>query len=229
MVMMKWRFIGLAIIVLCCALLAYVFDIRQYISLEYLQAKASYFSTFVAMHYVGSLCVYALLSVVMVAFSLPIVGPFTLLGGFLFGALPTLAVASIGVPLGATIAFLCIKYFFADMVAEKFAHKRDIFVAKINKYGASYLLTLNLITVVPFFAISALAALANVPLWTFMWTSAVGTFPMLAVYAFAGRTFADIKSVSDIFSPSLIVAFTLLALLSLIPMFLKRTNKVSDV
>jgi len=226
--MKKNRVILIGLIVLIIFAVLY-FCFRDYISLSYFQQKAHYFGTFVQSHYMASLCVYACLAVLTVTFSLPIVGPLTLLGGFLFGALPTLGVTCIAVPVGAAISFLSIRYFFSHLATDHFAEKRERFKAKMQKYGPSYLLTLNLVTVVPFGVICTLAALSGVSLWTLFWTSFVGSFPMLAVYSFAGRTFSEINSLGDLFSAPLILAFSLLALLSLIPMLLKRISSVDDV
>ncbi len=206
-----------------------VVRIEQYFSLDYLRGQALFLRTLVDTHYAGALAMYACVYVAIIACAVPVVGPLTLIGGFLFGTLSALMTATVAMTVGATTSFLLIRYLFASTVAQRFAAKREKFAQKVKQYGSTYILTLNLLTVVPFFVISTLAALTEVSIWAFVWTSAVGSFPMLAVYAFAGRKFAEITSLGDIFSPSLIFAFVLLALLSVIPMLVKRMQYVNEL
>jgi uncharacterized membrane protein YdjX (TVP38/TMEM64 family) len=67
-----------------------------------------------------------------------------------------------------------------------------------------------------------LAALADVPLFTFMWTTAVGSLPFLLIYAFAGRQLGTITSMSELFKPHIILLLLLLALLALLPMVIRK-------
>ena len=87
---------------------------------------------------------------------------------------------------------------------------------------ASYLLILQLVTIFPFFVVSTLAGLANVPLWIFIWTSLVGSFPSLLVYTLAGRQLGVIESVRDLFLPPILIVFVILILIVLLLLFLRK-------
>jgi uncharacterized membrane protein YdjX (TVP38/TMEM64 family) len=200
-----------------------------YFSLESLQAKASYLRTLVTFHYARSLCLYGLLYSLVVIIGIPAIGPLTLLGGFLFGALPTIVCALIAIAVGMTTSFLLIRTFFVQRLRVKFSRQLAQFSERTQKYGITYLLTLNLLTIVPFFLINTLAALSNVSLWSLLWTSLVGSAPMVMVYACAGKKFAEIDSISDIFSPSLIALFVVLIALSVVPLIMKRLKYINDL
>ena len=77
----------------------------------------------------------------------------------------------------------------------------------MDRNGASYLLTLRLIPVFPFFLINFLAGLTKVPLRTFLWTTSLGIIPGTVVFAFAGQQLGSINSPADILSKKVIAAF----------------------
>ena len=59
----------------------------------------------------------------------------------------------------------------------------------------------------PFFMINTFTALMPIKTWTFYWVSQVGMLPGTILYVFAGTQLSEIKSLSDIMSPILIVTF----------------------
>ncbi|HEV2917130.1 MAG TPA: VTT domain-containing protein [Candidatus Babeliales bacterium] len=208
-----------ALVILVCLGLYYG---KHYLSLGTLQQKAMYLRELVSTHYISSLIVYSVMYSVIVIIGIPTIGPLTMLGGFIFGALATILCALIAIAVGMTLSFLIIRSFFLPKLRIKFAHQQTQFASRMQKYGSTYLLTLNILTVIPFFVINALAALTGVSLWSLLWTSLVGSTPMLIIYACAGKKFAEINRVSDIFSPSIIIMFIILVALSIIPLIIKR-------
>ena len=153
-----------------------------------------------------------------------------MVGGFLFGFLPCIVYASISATLGTTISFLVIRYVLGNVIRGKYAQKLDRFNEKIASHGtASYLLTMQLMGIIPYFVINVLAALTNVPTITFVWTTFVGSLPILGVYAFAGGQLYSVESVKDIFSPSIIALLVVLVLVALLPLLLRFSRRVTDL
>jgi uncharacterized membrane protein YdjX (TVP38/TMEM64 family) len=217
-----------ALIILALCFLVY-FYAGHYFSLGALQQKSLYLRESVSVHYTAVLTLYTLLYTLSIVVGIPGIGPFTLLGGFLFGAIPALLASLVAITVGITSSFLIMRYFFAQTLGQKFAQKKVKFAERMQRYGPTYLITLNLLTIVPFFVINSLAVLSGVSVWTTVWTSIVGSIPMLIVYACAGKQFAEISSMRDLFSPQLIAAFIILILLSLIPLAIKRMNYGNDL
>jgi uncharacterized membrane protein YdjX (TVP38/TMEM64 family) len=100
--------------------------------------------------------------------------------------------------------------------------KLETFIKQLEQHGASYLLVLYLSALVPGFVLVPLAAVAKVPTRTFIWTTLLGNIPFVMVYSFAGKELGTITSIKDIFSPELLLAFVLLALIALAPILMKK-------
>jgi uncharacterized membrane protein YdjX (TVP38/TMEM64 family) len=96
------------------------------------------------------------------------------------------------------------------------------FNCELKQYGHLYLMTARLIPVFPFFLVNYLCGLTGLSLWTFTWATAAGIFPACLVYTFAGSQIGSISSPNDLVSPRLLLSFTLLAFLALLPMISKK-------
>ena len=110
-------------------------------------------------------------------------------------------------------------------MSELYAARVVKFRQALQEYGMSYLLMLHFSAVFPYFIINSVALFAEVPLKTILWTTVVGFFPQAFVYAFAGKKLGSIRSVGDVFSPTVVLAFLLLILLACIPILLKKYKK----
>jgi uncharacterized membrane protein YdjX (TVP38/TMEM64 family) len=149
----------------------------------------------------------------------------TLSGGFLFGALLGTLYVNAGATTGATLAFLFCRYAAGDWIQEKYLDKLITFNRELSENGYRYLLALRLIPLFPFFLINAGAGLTKIPLRTFVWTTSLGILPGSFVYAFAGKQLGSIESMGDIFSTEILIAFSLLALLVLVPVVVKYSKR----
>lgn len=207
------------------------FDLTSYLTLSFLQEKTAYLRSFVDRCYWCVLLSYLALYTLMVSCMIPGVGPATVLGGYLFGAYVGTFASLAALGMGVTISFLVIRYLLASLLPERWHKRRDAFVARVQKYGAWYIFTLNVVTVVPFAVINTLAALSDINVLKFVTASMLGSLPMIGMYAFAGRKFAELNSLSELFSPTFIGMLLLLAALSCIPIAIKRwtTMSIDDV
>ncbi|MGB8367310.1 MAG: VTT domain-containing protein [Candidatus Babeliales bacterium] len=217
----KTLIIGLFLI--CTIMLIQYFSIGEYLTLEQLKNNKNYLKELVGNNYWYSVVVYLGIYISVIALCIPATPPLTIVGGFLFGLIPGLSYAFIGATIGSTISFLIVRYVLKNTVSAYFQVQIEQFQKQMSIYGmAIYLLILQLATIFPFFMINTLAALAHVPLWVLIWTSAVGSFPSLFAYTLAGRQLCRIESVGDVFSPSIIIVFLLLILVALLPLFFRK-------
>jgi uncharacterized membrane protein YdjX (TVP38/TMEM64 family) len=201
--------------------------VYNYFTFASLKANRAYFQAAVQQHYWRSVLTFIGIYLAVIALLIPGMPPLTMVSGFLYGLLPGVLYAGIGAAGGATLSFLAIRYMLSNLVRGKYAQKLERFNEKIAVHGAAtYLLTMQLIGVIPYFIITTLAALANVSLFTFFWTTFVGSLPMLVIYTFAGRQLNFVESVSDIFSPSIILVLVILVAVSLLPLLLKFSRRV---
>ncbi len=204
--------------------------ITEWISLDQLKTHREYLQQVIANHYLLAVFCYISFYVTAVAFSLPIGAVLTVAGGFLFGIIAGTFYTNIGATVGATIAFLLVRYLIGDTVQQKYAVPLAQFNKSIERYGSNYLLVIRFIAVIPFFLVNALAGLTNLSLWTFIWTTAIGILPGSLVYAFAGQQLNEIESLRDIFSFNMLLVLFFLALLALLPVivtYLQQRYKIA--
>lgn len=196
--------------------------IGSVLTFENLKRHREEFLALVNAHYLQSAAAFIAGYVVFTGLSLPGAVIMTLAGGFLFGALPATLFIDIGATIGATFSFLIARYLLGKRLQEKYGNQLSTFNKEMEKNGPRYLLTLRLIPVFPFFLINFLSGLTNVPVKTFVWTTALGIIPATVIFAYAGRQIGTISAVSEILSARVIIALTVLAALALFPAVYNR-------
>jgi uncharacterized membrane protein YdjX (TVP38/TMEM64 family) len=196
--------------------------IGRQLTLENLQSHAAQLRDFSNNHYFASILAFILIYIIVTGFSLPGALPLTLAGGFLYKTLLAAVYVNIGATAGATLSFLFARYVAGTWVQQKYADKLSHFNAELDRNGSNYLLTLRLAPIFPFFLINIFAGLTRIPLKTFVWTTSIGILPGSLVYAYAGQQLGTIRNVRDIFTTRILIAFLLLAVLALLPVFVKK-------
>jgi len=194
----------------------FYFDVYQLLTLEAIQARLEQFQTWREQAPVKAIGFYFLAYLIVAALSLPGAAILTLLGGALFGLWTGFLIVSFASSIGATIAFLMARYLLRDTVEQRFSKRLATINEGVERDGAFYLFALRLVPYFPFFVINIVMGLTRIRLLTFYWVSQVGMLAGTFVYVNAGTSLAKIKSLSDIASPGLLLAFTLLGLLPVI-------------
>ncbi len=200
------------------------FDLQAYLTLEALKANRDRLLAFSEAHYGRSVALFVGIYILQTAFSLPGGAILTLAGGFLFGSLLGTVYVNLGATVGATLAFLAARYLLHDWVEHKFGNRVASFQEGFSRNAFSYLITLRLIPIFPFFLVNLLSGLTRVKLATYIAATAVGIIPGSFVYAFAGRQLGTINSLREIASPPVLMAFTLLGLLALTPIVYRKLS-----
>lgn len=196
-----------------------IFNLDQYLSLEYLKASQDKFETLYAQHRFPVIGAYFLIYVLVTALSLPGAAVMTLAGGALFGLVMGTLVVSFASTIGATLACLVSRYLLQNWVQSRYGDKLAAINKGVENEGAFYLFTMRLIPAFPFFVINLAMGLTRLPIRTFYWVSQVGMLAGTLVFINAGKELAKIDSLAGILSPSLIFSFVLLGLL---PITLKK-------
>ena len=210
--------IKILIIVAVVSLIAafFIFDLGQYFSLDYLKSQHQQLVSFAEENRALALSGFFLLYVAVAALSLPGASILTLAAGAIFGFLTGVILASFASTIGATLAFLFSRFMFRDSVQKKFASYLQTINNGIEEEGMFYLFTLRLIPIVPFFVVNLLMGLTTIKTVAFALVSQVGMLPGTAVFVNAGNQLAQIDSLKDILSPSLLAAFALLGIFPIV-------------
>ncbi|HEX9798290.1 MAG TPA: TVP38/TMEM64 family protein [Anaerolineales bacterium] len=206
----------------------FYFDLKQYLSLEALKANRDSLLLFTEANYAAAVALFIGVYILQTAFSLPGGAILTLAGGFLFGSLLGTVYVNLGATTGATLAFLAARHLLRDWVERKFGDRLGPIQEGFSKNAFSYLMTLRLIPLFPFFLVNLVSGLTRVTLGTYVVATAVGIIPGSFVFAYAGRQLGTINSLGEIASPRVLLAFTLLGLLALVPIVYRKFSGKHD-
>lgn len=208
--------IFLAASVVVALLAFYYFDLGRFFSFADLKSRQNALALFYAEHPIRTLLGYAGIYVAVAVLSLPGAAIMTLAAGALFGLWVGTLVAAIASAIGATLAFLVVRFLFHDAVQSRFGVQLRVVNEGIAREGAFYLFTLRLIPVFPFFMINMVMALTPIRASTFYLVSQVGMIPATIVFVNAGTQLARIASPGDILTPTILGSFALLGLFPLL-------------
>jgi uncharacterized membrane protein YdjX (TVP38/TMEM64 family) len=207
---------------------------HRQISLEALQQQHQALKHFADAHPFAAPLLLLFLYAALVAISFPGASLLTIICGFMFGTLKGAVVVVCGATLGAVLVFLAARTAFGDSLRARAGPFVQKLQAGFERNAASYMLTLRLTPVFPFWLINIAAPMFRVPLRTFALTTFFGIMPATFVYASigagAGAVLAQGKSLSlkgVLFKPETLLPILGLAVLSLLPILLRKL-KVSQ-
>ncbi len=203
----------LAVFALIAAAVAafFVFDLKQYFSIEYFQAQRAVFDAYYQAHPARTVAIFFAVYVAVTGLSLPGAAILTLVGGALFGLLWGVVIVSFASTIGATAAFLAARYLLRDWVQAKVGDKLRTINEGVEREGAFYLFALRLVPAFPFFLINIVMGLTKMPTRTYFVVSQVGMLAGTIVYVYAGTQLGQFR-----ISPGLIAAFVALGLFPLV-------------
>jgi len=212
---MKYKIALISLIALLVFIFFY-FGFHQYANLEFLKTQQATITKYNAAHPIYAALIFFITYVAVTGVSLPGAGIMTLAGGAIFGLIKGTLLVSFASTIGATLAFLASRYLFRDSLQRRFSDRLHIINQGIEKDGAYYLFTLRLVPAFPFFIINIVMGLTPIKTLTFALVSQVGMLAATIVFVNAGTQLAKISTLKDIFSPELIISFTLLGVFPLI-------------
>ncbi len=149
----------------------FVFDLGQYLTLDYIKSQRQSFLDFYAQNRFATLAIYFAIYVAVTALSLPGATVMTLAGGAVFGLATGLLLISFASTIGATLAFVISRFVLRDTVQSRFRDKLKAINAGVEKEGDFYLFTLRLIPLFPFFVINLVMGLTPMKTWRFIWSA----------------------------------------------------------
>ena len=200
----------------------FYFDLGRFLSLDALKSNRDQLLAFTEANYISAVALFIVVYIAVTGLSLPGAVILTLAGGFLFGSIFGTLFVNIGATTGATLAFLAARYLLRDWVEQKFGNRLGPIQAGFSRNAFNYLMTLRLIPLFPFFLVNMVSGLTRVTLGTYVTATAIGIIPGSFVFAYAGRQLGSINSLREIASPNVLLAFTLLGLLAMVPILYKK-------
>jgi uncharacterized membrane protein YdjX (TVP38/TMEM64 family) len=107
--------------------------------------------------------------------------------GLVYGFIPALTLMMFGWLLSGTVCFAIGRSVARPLLDRWFGGQRfERIEARIERGGPKVLIAARLIPIFPFSLVSYAAGAARVPLWRFVWTTAVGYLPITAISVYFG-------------------------------------------
>ena len=225
--------IAVALLVLVLIASYFIFDIGQYLSLDYIQKKHQLFSEYASENRISSLTYFFILYLVASLLAVPGISILSLGAGAVFGFATACILVSFPSTIGATLAFLLSRYLFKDIVQNNFpSNLQEKLNAGVVKEGAFYLFTLRLFPVIPFFLINMLMGLTPIKTSVFYLVSQAGMFPISAVVTYSGNKLSQVETLGDVLSPPLLIALGFLGVFpiaakKLVELYRRRKSSVN--
>ena len=206
----------------------FALGLNDYVSLEVLKENRIALLDYVARNAILASAVFLLIYAVAIAFSVPGGAILTLVGGFMFGTIWGASLVVVGATLGATCVFLAAKTALGDILRRKAGPWMAKLEAGFQEDATSYLITLRLVPLAPFWLVNLVPAFFGVRLRTFVLTTFFGIIPGTVVYASVGAGVGVIfdaggePDLGIIFDPGILLPLIGIALLSLVPVVYKK-------
>ncbi len=236
------RWLPLLLLVSAFALF-FALGLHERLTLDELALRYGELDRFLQDNYPAAVLISIAAYILVTAASLPVATLLSVAIGLLFGWAAGAAIIVVGATLGAAVIFLVARSLFHDFFARKAGRFLQTMAEGFRKDAVSYMLFLRLAAVFPFSVVNVVPAILGVRFSTYFWTTAIGIIPGTIAYAFAGeglrsiiheRASACARNVppcgtpfgaADIVTPQMLIAFVLLALVSLLPVILRRLRR----
>jgi uncharacterized membrane protein YdjX (TVP38/TMEM64 family) len=225
------RFIPL-IIIAVIIIAAIKFNIMHYLNFASLQQHHAQLALYVQNHYFLSISVFCICYIVLVTASIPGASIFSLLAGFLFGSIIGTSLVVTSATIGATLLVIAVKLAFGESVAAKIGSKVKFMETNFKQNAFYYLLSLRFLPILPFWLINLAAGIFNIKLRDFILATFLGIIPGTFVYVNIGSSLTSVFAqnssefkLSSLISPQILLALTLLGIISFIPVIVKSLKK----
>ncbi len=206
----------------------FAFDLDGYLNFEALRENRAFLSEWTAANQGLAILVYAVVYIVVVAFSLPGGAVMTISGGFLFGPIIGTSVTVIAATVGATLLFIAARTALGDVLRAKAGPAIRRMEDGFRENELSYMFVLRLVPLFPFFVVNLAPAFLGVSLRTYVIATMFGIIPGTFVYTLVGNGLGAVfdaggtPDLGIIFKPEILLPILGLAILALIPVAYKR-------
>ena len=202
--------------------LLWILVISEFLTLETIKSYRIILLNSVTNYPLTSLTIFIGIYVLSITLSLPIATLLTLLAGFLFGQWAGTLIVGISATTGATLLFIAARHIVGEKLHKKAIPIYNKIELNMQKNTASCMLFLRLVPIFPFFLVNIVSAMFNVRLSLYITTTFLGILPMTFIYTSLGHGLGQIESLNNLVSLKSIIALSILGILSLTPIFLRK-------
>jgi uncharacterized membrane protein YdjX (TVP38/TMEM64 family) len=197
-------------------------------------------AAFVEQNWLLALLAYGVIYAALVAISFPGAAFLTIIAGFLFGGPAAGSTTVVAATAGACAIFAIARTSLGNVLAERAGPFVRRMVAGFNRDAFSYLLTLRLTPLFPFWVVNIVPALLNMRLRDYAAATFLGIIPGTFAYAYVGAGLDSVIAaqeaanpgcadagtchieISSLVTPQILYAMTALAIVALLPVIVRR-------
>ena len=219
-------------LVLLAGLVAFfALGLDDYVTVEALRDNRDFLLAFVERYGVLAGLVYMLIYAAAIAICVPGGAVMTMAGGFLFGVKLATVYVVFAATLGATVLFVIVKYALGDPVRARMRPWLGRMEDGFNRDAFSYLLSLRLFAVFPFWAVNLVPAFLGVRLGTYVAATLIGIIPATFIFAGLGNGLGAILDAGEtpdlaiVTKPEVLAPIAGLAVLALLPVAYRRYKR----
>ncbi len=171
---------------------------------------------------------YLLAYIVTAALSLPHGVVLTAAGGLLFGAVEGTVLTAVGATAGAAVLVVLLRSLLTDTLRRQQQKIPQAMRLCLARDGLSYLLFVRLLPVFPFWLVNLAAAVIGLRMAVFIPGTLIGVLPVTFIVASIGAGLGDVLAaghtpdLSALFAPRILLPLIALAVMSLLPVLLRR-------
>lgn len=192
------------------------------VTVDNIKANEIYLRAFIDDHYGLSVLLFFVACTLFINSPIPLAAALKVLGGFFFGFYWG-AFYNIGATLLAClVGFGVSRYTFRELFEKRYYDRLSPIENEIETNGFYYFLSLRLVMVVPYFLINILAGLSRISFRKYTASTLAGVMPASLIYANGGNKLEHINSFQEIFQFDIILSLTVVALISLFPVVVKK-------
>lgn len=205
---------------------AYALGLHEYLSLDELAARRDALQRLVAENTLAAALGFLAVYIAAVSISIPGATVLTIAGGFMFGWLPGAALSVTGATIGASVIFLIARTALGELLEAKAGARLKKLQAGFRQDAFNYLLFLRLAPLFPFWMVNVAPALFGMRLGPYVLATLIGILPGTLAYSYFGRGLGTaLEPGTPVLTPELLIGFAALALLSLMPVAIRRWRR----
>lgn len=149
--------------------------------------------------------------------------------GFVYGFGPALPLVMASWVASAVLAYYIGQHAARPVLYRLAGKERFVRLERlVHDGGATLLLAMRLIPIVPFSLFSSAAGAARVPLWRFIWTTAIGYLPITAIFIYLGSQLEELSPTDPVLWACALALLAMLLGIRYVRPRLQRSARAED-
>jgi uncharacterized membrane protein YdjX (TVP38/TMEM64 family) len=195
---------------------------HHYLSLDAIREHRDLLLAYTDAHYVQALLLSFAAFVAATLLCLPTGTILSLTFGLMFGRWVGGILLVTAGTVGSTLLFLAARYLFARPLRQRLGELGERVNRGFTQDAFHWMLFLRLTPVFPYFLVNLAPALTDIPVRTYAAATFLGILPGMFIFANFGQTLGRIESMQQLFAPETMIAFVLLGLFAIVPIFVRQ-------